>query len=379
MYLPALPHIAEELGTTQSFVQLSLTFFMLGLAFGQLLVGPLSDLRGRRTPLLIGLAIYSVASLLCAFSPNIWFFITLRFIQGLSGAAGIVLSRAIVRDFYTGPEMTKFFSLLALVNGVAPILAPILGAQILLFAHWKAVFIILSLIGVLMFILVFLSLPESLPVDSRSVGGIKQTGKNFKQLFSDRSFMVLAVSQALAGAVMFAYIAGSPFVLQNVYGTSSQMYSLIFALNGLGIVFASQITGRLAGRIKETKLYVIGISMATFGSITLLILLVLQASLYWILPPLLIAVSSIGVVGPTGNSLALQKQGKIAGSASALLGVFQFLFAGMVAPLTGLGNNTAVSMGLVMTIVSIAALGSVYLLVRRNQIKIHHNAKSESI
>ena len=133
MYLPALPHIASELHTTPSFVQLSLTFFMLGLALGQLLVGPLSDVRGRRTPLLIGLAIYSVASLLCAFSPSIWFFIALRFIQGLSGAAGIVLSRAIVRDIYSGLEMTKFFSLLALVNGIAPILAPIIRCICLTF------------------------------------------------------------------------------------------------------------------------------------------------------------------------------------------------------------------------------------------------------
>src|SRR3954454_8364229 len=256
MYLPALPHIAKELGTTQSFVQLSLTFFMLGLALGQLLIGPLSDVRGRRTPLLIGLALYSVASLLCAFSPTIWIFIVLRFIQGLSGAAGIVLSRAIVRDICSGLELTKFFSLLALVNGLAPILAPVLGAFVLLFAPWKGVFIILSLIGVVMFLLVLFSLPETLPVDSRSAGGIKQTAKTFKQLFLDRSFIGIALSLALVSAVLFAYISGSSFVLQNVYGTSPLVYSLIFAINGIGIGVASQVTGKLAGRISETKLFV---------------------------------------------------------------------------------------------------------------------------
>lgn len=379
MYLPALPHIAEELNTTQSFVQLSLTFFMLGLALGQLLVGPLSDVRGRRTPLLIGLAIYSIASLLCAFSPSIWIFIALRFIQGLSGAAGIVLSRAIVRDIYSGLELTKFFSLLSLVNGIAPILAPVLGALILLFAPWKAVFIILSLIGVVMFLLVLFSLPESLPVNSRSVGGIKQTAKTFKQLFLDRSFIGCALPLALVNAVLFSYISGSSFVLQNIYGTSPQVYSLIFAINGIGIAIASQITGKLAGRISEIKLFVVGISMAFIGSITLLILLLFQAGLYFILPPLLIAVSSIGVVGTTGNSLALQSQGKIAGSASALLGVLQFVLAGIVAPLTGLGNNPALSMGLVMAMASIGSIISFLLLVSRKHFKFRQDAKSESM
>jgi MFS transporter, DHA1 family, multidrug resistance protein len=379
MYLPALPHIAEELNTTQTFVQLSLTLFMLGLALGQLLVGPLSDIRGRRTPLLIGLAIYSIASLLCAFSPSIWIFVTLRFIQGLSGAAGIVLSRAIVRDIYSGLELTRFFSLLALVNGIAPILAPVLGSFVLLFAPWKAVFIILSLIGVVMFLLVLFSLPETLPVDSRSKGGIKQTASTFKQLFLDRSFIGFAVSLALVNAVLFAYISGSSFVLQNIYGTSPQAYSLIFAINGIGIAIASQITGKFAGRISDTKLFVVGIAMAFIGSITLLILLLFQAGLYFILPPLLIAVSSIGVVMTTGNSLALQNQGMIAGSASALLGMLQFVLAGIVAPLTGMGNHPAISMGVVMTIVSIGSILSFFLLIGRKHFNFRKDAKSESM
>lgn len=374
MYLPALPLLAKELNATQTLVQLSLTFFMLGLVLGQLLVGPLSDVRGRRIPLLVGLAIYSVASLLCAFSSSVWIFIVLRFIQGFSGAAGIVLSRAIVRDIYTGIELTKFFSLLALVNGIAPILAPVLGGIILLFASWKGVFIILSLIGLVMFLIVLLSFPETLPVDSRTVGGIKQTIKTFKQLLLDRSFIGFALSQAFVYGVLFAYISGSSFVLQNVYGTSPQMYGLIFATNGLGIMIASQIVGRLAGIISVTKLFVTGMAMAFIGSITLLILLLFQADLVFILPPLLIAISSIGIVSTTGFSLALQNQGKIAGSASALLGVLQYILAGIVAPLTGLGNHPALSMGMVMTIASIAAILS-FLILRQS--KVHKNAKSE--
>ena len=294
-------------------------------------------------------------------------FILFRFIQGLSGAAGIVLSRAIVRDMYSGLELTKFFSLLALVNGIAPIVAPILGAFVLVFAPWKGVFIILSLIGVVMFLLVLFRLPETLPADSRAAGGLFQTTKTFKRLIFDRSFIGIALSTALVSGVMFAYIAGSSFVLQNVYGTSPLVYSLIFAGNGIGIGIASQVTGRFAGRISEAKLFVAGMAMAFIGSTTLLILLALQASLSFILPPLFLAISSIGVVSTTGNSLALQNQGKVAGSASALLGLIQFLLAGIVAPLTGIGNNPSLSMGMVMAAASIAAILSFFLLINRKQ------------
>nr|WP_106779565.1 multidrug effflux MFS transporter [Lysinibacillus timonensis] len=369
MYLPALPLIAEELSTSQSFVQLSLTFFLVGLALGQLWIGPMSDSKGRRKPLLIGLIIYSIASILCAFSPTIWIFIFLRFVQGLSGAAGIVLSRAIVRDLYSGSEMTKFFSLLALVNGIAPILAPILGGVILLFAPWKAVFIILSFVGLAMFFVVLFYLPESRPVENRTAGGIVQTAKTFKRLFLDRSFIGNALSLAFVFTMMFAYISGSSFVLQNVYEVTPQVYSLIFALNGLGIVIAAQVTGRLAGKFGELKFLVIGITMAFLGASILLVMLLFQASLVLILLPLFIAISSMGIVSTTGQSLALQNQGKIAGSASALIGVLQYVLAGTAAPLTGLGANPAISMGIVMTLGSIGAILSFLFIVRATESK----------
>ncbi len=369
MYLPALPHIANGLETTQSLVQLSLTLFMIGLALGQLFAGPISDVRGRRHPLLIGLAIYSVTSLLCAFSPSIQLFITLRFIQGLSGAAGIVLSRAIVRDLYSGVELTKFYSLLGLVNGTAPILAPVLGGLLLLFAPWQGVFILLSVIGLVMFLIVLFDLPETLSNDLRSLGGLKHTFTTFKLLLLDRSFIGFALSQSLVSAALFAYISGSSFVLQNIYGISPQVFSLIFAINGVGIIIATQMTGSLAGRISEKKLFVVGICMAFIGSITLLIFLMLNAGLYLILPPLFIVVSSVGVVGTTGNSLAMQNQGRTAGSASALLGVLGFVLGGIVAPLTGLGDKPAISMGIVIALSSIAAILTYLLLVVRRQSK----------
>jgi DHA1 family bicyclomycin/chloramphenicol resistance-like MFS transporter len=379
MYLPALPFIAEELNTTQSFVQLSLTFFLFGLVLGQLLVGPLSDSLGRRKPLLIGLVIYTIASLLCVVSPSIEAFIGLRFIQGLSGASGIVLSRAIVRDLFAGKELTKFFALLALIQGIAPVLAPVLGGIVLLFAPWKGVFIFLTAIGIAMFFIVLFYLPDSLDEGLRTKGSVKSTLTTFKQLFVDRSFIGFALSLAFIHSMMFAYISGSSFVLQNKYEVSAQLYSFIFAMNGIGIAVLAQITGRLVGRLQETTLLKIGIGMAFVGSASLFILLAFDAKLIFILPVLLLAISSMGVVSTTGQSLALQNQGKVAGSASALLGVLQYTLSGTIAPLTGLGSNPAIAMGLVMTIQAIGAILAYLFLVRLTPLKIQQDAQSESM
>ncbi|MBT2734956.1 multidrug effflux MFS transporter [Bacillus sp. ISL-7] len=369
MYLPALPELAKDFHSNPSLVQFSLTFFLLGLAFGQLFSGPLSDVYGRRKPLLIGLITYFVVSLLCVFSPSIWAFIILRLIQGLAGSAGIVISRAVVRDLYSGSELTKFFALLALVNGLAPILAPVVGAQFLKIVPWQGIFIVLSIIGLLMSIVVYFWLPETHPEEKRAAGGLKNTFITFKNLILDRSFMGYALVQGLVFAAMFAYISGSPFVVQNIYGGSAQMFSLIFAINGIGIMIASQTTGRLAGRIHESKLFVFGIGMSFFGGIILLLLLILHADLLIVLLPLFFVVTSVGVVNTAGFSLAMQKQGKSAGSASALLGVMSLSFGGIVAPLVGLGGeHTAIPMGIVISCAGGGAVLLYMLLVHnRNQ------------
>lgn len=379
MYLPALPIIAEDLSTTQSTVQLSLTFFLFGLVIGQLLLGPISDAKGRRKPLLIGLALYTVSSLLCVFATSIELFIALRFVQGLTGASGIVISRAILRDFFSGSQLTKVFAMLALIQGSAPVLAPVLGGIVLLFAPWKGMFVFLSLVGFVMFFVVLFRLPESLEESSRSKASIMQTFITYKQLLVDRSFIGIALAIAFMYAMMFAYISGSSFVLQNVYGISAQMYSMIFAINGIGIVTCSQITGRLVGRFSELKLLVVGIMMSFIGTAILLVMLILEAKIYFIIPPLFIAIASVGIVSTTGQSLALQNQGKIAGSASALLGVMQFILAGIIAPLTGIGNDPAISMGVVMIIGSIGAILAYLLLIRMKFMKYHQEARSESI
>ncbi|PWK11560.1 multidrug effflux MFS transporter [Tumebacillus permanentifrigoris] len=365
MYLPALPTLADDMHTTTSLAQLSLTFCLIGLAVGQLLAGPLSDARGRRMPLIVGILIYILSSLLCAVVPSIWMLIVLRFIQGASGAAGIVIARAIVRDLYAGTEMTKFFALLMLVNGVAPILAPVTGGQLLRVTSWHGVFIVLALLGVLMLIGVITSLPETLPLEKRSTGGIKKTLATMRNLLSDRVFMGYAWSQGLVTAAMFGYISGSPFVLQDLFGVSPQLFSVLFAINGIGIIIAGQVTARLAVRYGETRVFLGGLVYASIGGLGLLTMILTGAGLVAVMIPLFLVVSAVGIVGPTSTSLAMQNQGRNAGSAAALIGVPQLIAGAIAAPLVGLGgSHTATPMGMTIAIADVGAIVLYALLVR---------------
>lgn len=366
MYLPSLPTLAKELQTTASLAQLSLTFCLLGLSFGQLLAGPLSDMRGRRGPLLTALILYAVSSLLCAFAPSVGVLIALRFVQGVAGSAGIVISRAMVRDLYSGTELTKFFSLLMLVNGAAPILAPVVGGQLLRVISWPGIFVVLSVIGIVMFVAVRFGLPETLPPARRSKAGILPTFSVFGKLLRNRTFIGYALSQGLVVAAMFAYISGSPFVIQDIFGASPQMFSLFFAVNGVGIIIASQVTGRLAGRVREAVLFVSGLLIAACGGVVLLVMILLNAGLAAILIPLFFVVSSVGIVSTAGFSLAMQDQKEAAGSASALLGLLSFVFGALLAPLVGMGgSHTAVPMGVIIACADVGALLCYLFLVRK--------------
>ena len=369
MYLPALPIVAVDLHTTTSLTQLSLTACLIGLAVGQLIFGPLSDIRGRRRPLVFTLSIYAVASVLCAFSTTIWVFIALRFIQGVTGAAGIVIARASARDMYSGKDLTKFIALLALVNGAAPILAPISGGFILNFASWQAVFIILGIIGLIMFFAVTFFLPETLPVEKRSEGSMLAVVKTFGNLFKDRVFMGIAFTQAFIMSSMFAYISGSPFVLQNLYHVTPQQFSLFFALNGIGIIIAAQVTGRLSNSISEVKLLFTGILLSFSGSILLVIVVWNELPLLFMTVALFLVVSSIGMVSTTSFALGMQSQGNSAGSASAFLGLLPFVGGALVAPLVGIaGDATAWPMGIIIISCSSIALLIFVVFVRKSDL-----------
>ncbi|QMV42764.1 multidrug effflux MFS transporter [Cohnella cholangitidis] len=369
LYLPALPTLADNLNTTSSYAQLSLTACMIGLSVGQLFAGALSDFRGRRMPLQIGLLIYAVSSVLCVFSPSIEVLVLLRFVQGMAGSAGIVISRAVVKDLYSGPELTKFFALLMLVNGAAPIFSPVIGGQLLKVTPWEGLFIVLAGWGVVTLLAVLFGLPETLPVNKRMSGGIRETLTTFRRLLSDRMFMGYALAQALVSAAMFAYIAGSPFVLQNIYGVSPQMFSLFFAVNGVGIIIAGQITGALAGRIDEKKLFLSGLIIASVSGSLLLAMIGSSAGLAALLVPLFFVVSSVGIVSTTGFSLAMRNQGHAAGSASALLGLLSFLLGGVLAPIVGIaGSANALPMGIIIAVTDLGAILCYVVMVRRWEI-----------
>ncbi|MGE7602102.1 multidrug effflux MFS transporter [Peribacillus sp. NPDC097675] len=365
MYLPGLPTLANDLKSTTSLAQLSLTACLLGLALGQIYLGPLSDAKGRRIPLIISLSVYSVSSLLCAFSPSIEILLLLRFIQGTAGAGGIVISRANVRDLFSGTDLTKFFSMLMLVNGAAPILAPVFGGQLLQFTSWRGVFVVICALSVLMVAAAFWGIKETLSEDLRSVGGVTNTMRTFGDLLKNRVFMGYAFSQGFVTAAMFAYISGSPFILQNIYDITPQTFSVIFAINGMGIIIASQVTGRLAGKIKEERLLQIGLCLALFGGIFLLVSIILGVGNAGILIALFLSVSSVGIVGTTSFALAMQDQKKTAGSASALIGLFPFVLGSFMAPLVGIGgDDSPLPMGIVMVSCHVIAMSS-YLFIAR--------------
>jgi DHA1 family bicyclomycin/chloramphenicol resistance-like MFS transporter len=357
MYLPGLPHMTDDLGASASTGQLTLTACVLGLAFGQILAGPFSDRLGRRRPLLIGLVAYAAASVACALAPTIWTLIPLRFVQGLAGAAGIVIARAMVRDLYSGDAAAKMFSLLMLVMGTAPIFAPIIGGQALRVMSWRGIFWLLAAIGVLLFAASALWLAETLPGEQRHSGGLKSVLGTFGRLLRDRSFMPYALSFGLAFGAMFTYISGSPFVLEKIYGVSPQVFSLIFAINSASLVLATQVVHRMVERVGSPALLRFGLFGTAAAGAALLPVVLADGKLALVLTCLIVLVTGIGFQVPTSTALALADQGWAAGSASALLGLGQFLIAALVAPLAGIaGQHTAVPMALVIATLSVAGL-----------------------
>ncbi|WP_082091430.1 MULTISPECIES: Bcr/CflA family multidrug efflux MFS transporter [Domibacillus] len=365
MYLPSFPTIADDYSTTASFVQISLTACLIGLALGQIIIGPMSDVRGRKKPLTFFLFLYFIASLLCAFAPSIYWFIAARVMQGFSAAGGLVISRAVVRDMYSGRELTKFFALLMLVNNLGPILAPIIGGGVLAFTDWSGVFLVLSAVGIILMLVVIWKLDETLPVEKRQPSSITQTFRSFGSLLGNREFMGYALAQGIMVGGIFAYVSGIPFVYQNIYGVSPQVFSFLFGLNGIGIMISTQIVGRFSDNIPTERFLRIGLFMSAAAGTVLLAMILIHGPLYSIAIPLFFFVSSIGIIGTSAFSLAMETQGHIAGSASALLGLLPFALGAMTSPLVGIaGENTAVPMGLTIFGASMLAMVAYFGLAR---------------
>lgn len=366
MYLPSFPTIVKDYNTTASLVQISLTTCLLGLGLGQLFIGPMSDVHGRRKPLLIFLILYLIASVICSLAPNIYFFIGSRFLQGFAAAGGLVISRAIVRDVFSGRELTKFFASLMLVSNLGPIVAPIAGGSILLFTNWSGVFIVLACIGMVLFLTVIWKLEETLPIEKRVPSNFLQVVRNFGTLLKDHQFLGYALTQGFIIAGIFAYVSGIPFVYQNIYNVTPQGFSLLFGVNGIGLIIGSQAVGRLADIIPEKTFLKIGLFLANSAGAVLLIAILLKAPLIAIAIPIFFFVTSIGIISTTSFALAMETQGHIAGSAAALLGVLPFILGSMTAPLVGIaGENTAVPMGVIIFSASFLALLAYYGLGRK--------------
>ncbi len=377
MYLPSFPTIVEDYGTTASLVQISLTTCLLGLGVGQLFIGPMSDVLGRRKPLLIFLIMYLLASVICAFSPSIYLFIAARFLQGFAAAGGLVISKAIVRDIYSGKELTKFFSLLMLVGNLGPIVAPIVGGGVLAVTDWNGVFLVLSVVGMVIFFTVLFKLEESLPVERRVPSNLAQVLKNFGSLLKDREFLGYALTQGFMIAGIFAYVSGVPFVYQNIYGVSPQVFSFLFGVNGLALIIGTQSVGRLADRISEKTFLRFGLFLSTGAGTVLLTALLLKAPLLAVAIPIFFLVCSIGMIATSSFALALESQGHIAGSASALLGVLPFVLGAITSPLVGVaGEYSAIPMGVVILSASLLSLLAYFGLVQRASLHVQPVNKS---
>ncbi|WP_236540260.1 multidrug effflux MFS transporter [Spiractinospora alimapuensis] len=375
LYLPALPEIAADLGTTEARIQLTLTSMMVGLALGQLVIGPMSDTWGRRTPLVIGIIGFAVTSFAVVFAPSVDAFIVLRFLQGVAGAAGAVISRAVVRDLFEGEEVARFMSRLMLIVGLAPMIGPVLGGQILLFGSWRLMFTVLGVAAVISLVLVYFWLPESLPAEKRAPQRPAVLARTFLGLLTDRRFIVPTLAIGFIFGTMFTYISSFSFVAQSEFNASPQTYSLIFGFNTLGMIAGTQINAALIGRVSMgirlmVGLFIMVVSvlgmglLAATGTATLTALTVL----------LLLTLFGAGFSIPNAMTIAVASQPvQVAGTASALIGSIQFAFGGAIGALGGVvsggGDATLGSMTAVMGVSALVALGLGFLRPNETQLR----------
>lgn len=358
IYLPGLPQLARDFGASPSTAQLTVTTFLIGLALGQVLAGPLSDVYGRRRPLIAGMAVFVVASLVCGLAPNLYALAAMRLVQGTMAAAGMAIGRAVVRDLYSGAAAARYLSRLMLIVGLGPILAPLVGGQILRFTSWRGVFVALALLGLALVLAGARLLPETLPHDRRRAGGLGVTARTFASLLQDRSFVGFVLVSGLGSGAMFGYIAGSSFVLEDVYGASPQVYSVLFGLNALSLVIGAQVNAHLLGRLSPRRLLGFGCTSMVVAAAALLVVVPFRgAGLAAVMPPLALLMFSWSFIQANATALALTDHPHVAGTAAALLGVSSFAFGAMVAPLVGIGGtDTALPMAVVVGTCAIAAV-----------------------
>lgn len=349
-YLPALPDLALALGTTEAAAQLTVSVSIVGLALGQLVAGPLSDRIGRLAPLRVGVLLLSITSFLCALSDDIGVLLGLRLAQGLAAAATLVVARAVVRDVYDGARAARIFSELILVMGLAPVVGPVVGGQLLRVTDWRGIFVTLGIIGAVLLVATLVLLEETwVPRAAGSPNGIGL-------LVRDRDFLGFMVVAGCLGVVLFSYISMSPFVLRDEHGVGPVAFSWIFGSNAAGMVVGSQVNARLVGRHGPARMLRVGLALLAVAACALAIGLATGAQLDVVLVPLWFVLCGLGMSFGNATALALVPHGGIAGSASALLGTSQFLLGAAVPPLLSIPGTTGVAMGAAMAVAALLAL-----------------------
>ncbi|AJW41428.1 Multidrug resistance transporter, Bcr/CflA [Rhodococcus sp. B7740] len=371
MYLPALPAIADDLNTPSSAVQLTLAGTLIGLALGQLVIGPLSDIVGRRLPLIVGTGVHILASVACIVAPNIAVLGGLRVVQGLGAAAAAVVAMAIVRDLFSGRAAATVLSRLMLVMGVAPVLAPSLGGAVLLVGSWRLVFAALAIMGVALMTLAIVSLRETLPPERRRASGVMPVLRTYRSLLRDAQFVVLVLVAALAMSSLFAYIAGSSFVLQEEFGLDEQQFAIVFAAGAISLIGASQLNVLLLGRFAPVQIVLAALSFAVLAGGVMAVLAIAEiGGMAGFVIPLWFVLGAVGFVMPNAPALALSRHGEAAGGAAALLGAAQFGLGAIVAPIVGALGNDAVAVSTTMVATSAAALAAQGVVTARTSSRL---------
>ncbi|MGV8864900.1 MAG: multidrug effflux MFS transporter [Pseudomonas sp.] len=379
-YLPGFPAIALAFGTDEKHVQLTLASYFLGLSIGQLAYGPVADRFGRRVPLLVGVGLFTLASLACAFAPTLEWLIAARFVQALGGCAGMVLSRAIVSDKCDAVQSAKVFSQLMLVMGLAPILAPMLGGLLVNLYGWQSIFLVLTVFSAVCSLAVALGLPESMPAAHPRhplAGALGQ----YRRLLADRIFLGHALTGGIAIAGMFAYIAGSPFVFIKLYGVPPEHYGWLFGANAAGFILVAQVNARILGRLGPALLLSRAVWVYLAAALVLLGIAGLHTQALWpLLIPLFICIASLGCIIPNASACAMNGQWARAGSASALLGCLQFSVAAGASALVGvLHDGSAVPMAMVISLCGIFAVSAAVLTSRLQRTRDASEAQTAQV
>ncbi|WP_431806941.1 multidrug effflux MFS transporter [Microbacterium paraoxydans] len=365
LYLPQLPQLAASLGTTEALAQVTMSACMIGLGLGQLVAGPLSDRLGRKRPLVVGVAAFAVLSAVCAVAPGIEVLLIARFLQGLAGSAGIVICLAVARDQFEGVELSRMLSLLFLVSGTAPIIAPVVGGQLARVMDWRGIFVVLAAVGVVLLLVVLFALPETLRPEARHGGGLRVLGGHAGSVLRDRLFAAVLCASAGGGVAFFTYLSMSSFVLQDEFGLSPQAFSLAFAAGALASIAGSQTSRLVVRRWGPLRVYLGGITATVLATATFLVLALAGTGVLGVVAALVGFMLCAGLGGPNGQTLALAHHGARAGTASALLGMSTFLFGPVLAPVAaGLGGTNAVTMAVTMTLAAAVAAVAAWAFVR---------------